>query len=174
MKAQELATLFSPVVAALGLECLGVEYSPSRGNSRLRVYIDAPERMVTIADCEAVSRELAAVLDVEDPIPGRYELEVSSPGFDRPLFSAAHFQRFQGQLAKVQLHVPIAGRRRFQGPILRVEGDRVVLGQDGTEVTLVVSNMQKANLVPDFSATVATKPGKGRKLPPVGRKRFQT
>lgn len=162
MKAEDLATLFAPVVASLGLECLGVEYSPSRGNSLVRVYIDAPGRIVTIEDCEAASREIAALLDVEDPIAGHYDLEVSSPGFDRPLFTAAHFERFAGQAAKVQVSLPIGGRRRFQGPILRVDGDAVVVAQDGAEVRIALSNVHKANLVPDFSAYEPSKPGKGR------------
>ena len=171
MKAENLATLFTPVVASLGLECLGVEYSPSRGNSLVRVYIDAADRLVTIEDCEAASREIAALLDVEDPIPGHYDLEVSSPGFDRPLFTATQFARFAGQAAKVQVSLPIDGRRRFQGPIVRVEGDAVVIDQDGSEVAIALSNVHKANLVPDFSAYVAEKPGKAGRKPGPGGKR---
>jgi len=170
LKAEDLATLFAPVVSSLGLECLGVEYSPSRGNSLVRVYIDAPGRIVTIEACESASREIAALLDVEDPIPGRYELEVSSPGFDRPLFTAAHFARFAGQAAKVQVSLPIGGRRRFQGPIQRVEGDTVVIAQDGVEVSISLSNVHKANLVPDFSAYEPKKPGKGGAKPAAGKK----
>lgn len=171
MKAEDLATLFTPVIASLGLECLGVEYSPSRGNSLVRVYIDAPDRLVTIEDCEAASREIAALLDVVDPIPGHYDLEVSSPGFDRPLFSAAHFTRFAGQAARVQVSLPIGGRRRFQGPIVRVEGETLVIDQDGSEVAIALSNVHKANLVPDFSAYVAEKPGKAGRKPAAGGKR---
>lgn len=163
LKAEDLSTMFEPVVAALGLECLGVEYSPSRGNSLVRVFIDAPERAVTVEDCEAVSRELAAVLDVNDPIQGHYDLEVSSPGFDRPLFSPAQFARFIGQAARVQTNLPISGRRRFQGPIVRVEGESVVIDQDGTQMAIARANIHKANLVPDFSAYTATKPGRGGK-----------
>jgi ribosome maturation factor RimP len=171
LRAEELATLFAPVAAALGLECLGVEYSPSRGNARVRVYIDAPGRPVTIEDCEAVSRELAALLDVEDPIQGRYDLEVSSPGFDRPLFNAAQFGRFAGQPVRVQVSLPVAGRRRFQGPILRVDADTLVIGQDGSEVAIALSNVHKANLVPDFSAYAAEKPGKAGRKSAAGGKR---
>ncbi len=170
LKAEDLATLFTPVIASLGLECLGVEYSPSRGNSLVRVYIDAPGRLVTIEDCEASSREIAAILDVNDPIPGHYDLEVSSPGFDRPLFTPAQFARFAGQAAKVQTSLPVGGRRRFQGPIVRVEGDTVVINQDGTDVALSLGNVQKANLVPDFSAYVAEKPGKGGRKAGAGGK----
>jgi ribosome maturation factor RimP len=155
--------LFAPAVACLGLECLGVEFSPSRGNSLLRVFIDAPERLVTIEDCEAVSRELAALLDVNDPIPGHYDLEVSSPGFDRPLFTLAHYARFVGESAKLQTSLPVGGRRRFQGPIVRVEGDTVVIAQDGKDTAIALANIQKGNLVPDYSAYTPAKPGSSPK-----------
>jgi ribosome maturation factor RimP len=171
VKAEDLTAMFAPVVSALGLECLGVEYSPSRGNSLVRVYIDAPGRHVTIEDCEAVSRELAGVLDVNDPIQGHYDLEVSSPGFDRPLFTPEQFARFVGQAAKVQTSLPLGGRRRFQGPIVRVDGDNVVLLQDGVEVALAAANIQKAHLVPDFSAYAAAKPGRPGAKPGPGQRR---
>jgi ribosome maturation factor RimP len=171
LKAEDLTTMFSPVVSSLGLECLGVEYSPSRGNSLVRVFIDAPGRHVTVEDCEAVSRELGAMLDVNDPIQGHYDLEVSSPGFDRPLFTPEQFARFAGQAAKVQTNLPIGGRRRFQGAILRVEGDSVVLKQDGSEVAIRRDNIHKANLVPDFSAYTPAKPGRGSKSNKTGKGR---
>ena len=88
-KALELQALLDPTVQGLGLELLGIEFSPAAGNALLRLYIDAPGRLVGIEDCEAVSREVSANLDVNDPIASQYTLEVSSPGIDRPLFSAA-------------------------------------------------------------------------------------
>ena len=152
MKDDELLQLINPIVADLGLECLGIEYAPSRGNSLLRIYIDAPERPITIEDCEAVSRELSAQLDVNDPIDGRYTLEVSSPGIDRPLFTPAQFARFIGETAKVALNLPLDGRRRLLGPIVAVEDDRITIEQDGTPVTVPHDNIQKAKLVPDYAA----------------------
>jgi ribosome maturation factor RimP len=150
VKHDELTQLLSPVIASLGLECLGVEYSPYSGASLLRIYIDAPDRAVDIDDCERVSREVAAVLDVEDPIKGRYTLEVSSPGLDRPLFTPAQFARFAGQSAKLSLNVPLDGRRRFQGPIKAVDGERITIEQDGVDVVIEHGNVLKANLVPEF------------------------
>src|SRR5690606_23826439 len=91
---EKLNELLQPLVSDLGLEFVGIEFSPSRGSSLLRVFIDARERPVTIEDCERVSREISAQMDVNDPIEGRYTLEVSSPGIDRPLFTLEHFQRF--------------------------------------------------------------------------------
>jgi ribosome maturation factor RimP len=152
VKDEELLQLIGPVVADLGLECLGIEYAPSRGNSLLRVYIDAPDRPVTIDDCEAVSRELSAQLDVNDPIEGRYQLEVSSPGIDRPLFTPAQFARFIGETAKISLNLPMGERKRLQGAIRAVDGDRITIDQDGTDIVVPHDNLQKAKLVPDYVA----------------------
>jgi ribosome maturation factor RimP len=160
VKNEELVKLLDPVVAALGLELLGIDYAPSRGNSLLRLYIDAPERPVNLDDCEAVSREVGAVLDVNDPIQGRYTLEVSSPGIDRPLFTPEQFARFVGATVKLQVNVPVGGRRRFQGPIRAVDGDTVVVAQDGVDVAIGHGNVLKANLVAELPK--AGKPGKAK------------
>src|SRR5690349_22703223 len=98
-KAQDIVALLAPTVGSLGLELLGAEYLPSPGGALLRLYIDVPEgeeRLVGIEDCEAVSREVSAQLDVEDPISSQCTLEVSSPGIDRPLFTPAQFERYAG------------------------------------------------------------------------------
>ena len=154
-KADDIAALLSPTVASMGLELLGIEYLPAPGGATVRLYIDVPQaeadaRMVGIEDCEAVSREVSAQLDVEDPITGNYTLEVSSPGIDRPLFGAAQFARFVGESAKVTLKLPQDGRRRLQGAILRVEGDTVVFDVDGAEFAVAAVNIEKARLVPDW------------------------
>ena len=160
-KANEISALLAPTVEALGLELLGVEYLPAPGGALLRLYIDVPEgatdavgepRSVGIDDCESVSREVSAQLDVADPISGHYTLEVSSPGVDRPLFTAAQFARFAGEEAKAMLRLPQDGRRRLQGKILRVEGDTVVFDVDGGEFAVSVDNIEKAKLVPDWVA----------------------
>lgn len=151
-KATEISELLAPTVAALGLELLGAEFAPTGTSALLRLYIDAPGRHVGIEDCEAVSREVSAVLDVEDPITSAYTLEVSSPGIDRPLFTPAQFARFAGEQAKVSLRLPMDGRRRFQARILRVEGDTVVLGLDDRELAVAHDNIEKARLVPDLVA----------------------
>ncbi|MGN6113125.1 MAG: ribosome maturation factor RimP [Luteimonas sp.] len=173
-KAQDIVALLAPTVGSLGLELLGAEYLPSPGGAMLRLYIDVPageERQVGIEDCEAVSREVSAQLDVEDPISGHYTLEVSSPGLDRPLFTPAQFERYAGEQAKVGLKLPQDGRRRLQGRILRAEGDTLVLDVDGTEFAVAAGNIDKARLVPDWVAlglAPAPKPGKapaGRKAP---------
>lgn len=159
MRNEELTELLAPVVADLGLECLGVEYSPSHGNGLVRVYIDAAERAVTVDDCETVSRQVSATLDVHDPIQDRYTLEVSSPGLDRPLYTPAQFARFVGNAVKIELNLPLNGRRRFQGPILAVEGDTIALEQDGVRADIAHANIHKARLVLEL----AEKPGKVHK-----------
>lgn len=160
-KANEIAALLAPTVEALGLELLGVEYLPAPGGALLRLYIDVPvdatdaqgePRSVGIEDCESVSREVSAQLDVADPISGHYTLEVSSPGVDRPLFTPAQFARFAGEEAKATLRLPQDGRRRLQGRIIRVEGAMVVFHVDGGEFAVAVDNIEKARLVPDWVA----------------------
>lgn len=156
-KAEDIARLLAPTVTSLGVELLGIEYLPAPGGALVRLYIDVPqaeatERSVGIEDCESVSREVSAQLDVEDPITGNYTLEVSSPGIDRPLFSAAQFARFIGESAKVTLKLPQDGRRRLQGVILRVEGETIVFGVDNAEFVVGADNIDKARLVPDWVA----------------------
>jgi ribosome maturation factor RimP len=163
-KQNEIESLLAPAVQALGLELLGVEYSAGVSSALLRIYIDAPGRPVNIEDCEAASREVSALLDVHDPIDGNYTLEVSSPGIERPLFRPAHFARFAGEPAKVTVDLPIDGRRRFNGRILRVEGDEIVMEQDGAEVRLPHANITKARLAPVFEPPA--KPGKAPKKKP--------
>jgi len=152
--------LLAPAVSALGLELLGIEFSTGSHQALLRLYIDAPEREggVNIDDCEQVSREVSALLDVHDPIDAHYTLEVSSPGLDRPLFKPAHYARFIGEVAKITLDLPQDGRRRFQGPILGVEGETITVEQDGQPVALAWANIQKAKLAPVFAPP--PKPGK--------------
>jgi len=165
-KAEEIRDMLAPTVQALGLELLGVEFAPSAGNSMLRLYIDVEGRNVGIEDCEAVSREVSALLDVNDPIASEYTLEVSSPGIDRPLFGAAQFARYVGEQAKLSLRVPMEGRRRLQGRIERVEGDRVTIAEEKGEFTVAEANIEKAKLVPDFVAlglAAQPKADRGRK-----------
>ncbi|MEO5595845.1 MAG: ribosome maturation factor RimP, partial [Lysobacteraceae bacterium] len=165
----DIANLLAPTVDALGLELLGVEFVPSGAHAMLRLYIDVPvgqDRMVAIEDCEAVSREVSAVLDVNDPIASQYTLEVSSPGIDRPLFTPAQFARHAGETVKLWLQLPVENRRRLQGRIERVEGDdqqTIVLDVDGKPFVLDHANIEKARLVPDYVALgieAQPKPGK--------------
>lgn len=160
MDTQALAKRFTEVLADLQLECLGVEFMPSHGQSTLRVYLDIPgqetldkaeRREVNVDDCEAASRELSALLDVEDPIPGHYVLEVSSPGIDRPLFTAAQFARVSGQEVKVVLSAPLDGRRRFRGKVAAVDGERISLEAEGKTIEFDHAAVESARVVPDWA-----------------------
>ncbi len=172
MDTQALAQRFTEVLADLGLECLGVEFNPSQGQSTLRIYLDlldkggpdGERREVGIEDCETASRELSALLDVEDPIPGNYVLEVSSPGIDRPLFTAAHFARVCGQEVKVLLKAPLEGRRRLRGKLASVEGERIVLEGEGKIFEFDHALVESARVVPDWEALgYAPQPKRGGK-----------
>ena len=158
-KATEIANLLAPTVEALDLELLGVEYITAPGGATLRLYIDVPfeqqpERMVDIDDCERVSREVSAQLDVEDPISGNYNLEVSSPGVDRPLFTLAQFARHAGESAKVTLKLPANGRRRLQGEITATDAvaGTVTFTVDNAAFEVAFDNIDKARIMPDWVA----------------------
>jgi len=154
LSVQKLNELLQPLVEDLGYEFVGLEYNSNPKHSVLRIYIDN-ENGVGIEDCESVSREAAALLDVKDPIKGHYNLEISSPGLDRPLFTPAHFQEFAGLQAKINLFAPLDGRRKFSGPILNATESSVNIDQDGSEVTLDFDNIAKARLVPDYEKILA-------------------
>ncbi|MEJ2385429.1 MAG: ribosome maturation factor RimP [Xanthomonadales bacterium] len=154
MSSAKLTGLLRPLVEDLGYEFVGLEHSSNPKNPALVVYIDRPDG-IAIEDCERVSREVAALLDVEDPIPGHYSLEVSSPGLDRPLFTADHYRKFIGEQARVTVFAPVDGRRKFRGEILGCDDARLRLRQDGAEVELDMGNIAKARLVPDYDAILA-------------------
>lgn len=135
-----------PVVTGLGYELVGVEYGGGPGNGRLRVYIDTPGG-VTLDDCAAVSEQLSAALDVDDPIPEAYVLEVSSPGINRPLFLRADFERFCGERVFVRLDRAVEGRKRFKGLLTRVEGDEVLVEIDGDTWRLPLDAVEQAHLI---------------------------
>ncbi|MCG6199862.1 ribosome maturation factor RimP [Psychromonas antarctica] len=146
---ERLTAMFKVNVEDLGYELVGIEYIRAGKHSTLRVYIDH-ENGILVDDCAAVSREISALMDVEDPITNEYTLEVSSPGLERPLFSAEQYAAFIGSEVKVQLRMPIQNRRRWKGIISSVAGEIICVNVDGTEERFALSNIQKANIVPKF------------------------
>ncbi len=146
----KLHDLLAPVVEGLGYELVGIEYLPQGRHSLLRVYIDQEEG-ITLDDCEQVSRQISAVMDVEDPLRGHYSLEISSPGLERPLFVEEHYIRFAGNRAFVRTSFPIDGRRKFEGILKGVDGEDVVveIGEELFRLPLV--QIDKAHLIPDFN-----------------------
>lgn len=144
-----LTMLARGVVEPMGYELVGVEFfQRGTAGATLRVYIDH-EPGVTLDDCTAVSHQLSGVLDVEDPVPGHYDLEVSSPGLDRPLVFPEHFERFAGQRARIRLVEKIEGRRRLDGALRGVEGGVLKLWADGRLWHIPLASIESARLAPE-------------------------
>ncbi|MEG3754433.1 ribosome maturation factor RimP [Psychromonas arctica] len=146
---ERLTEMLAPSVEDLGYELVGIEYVRAGKHSTLRIYIDQEEGIL-VDDCAAVSRQVSAIMDVEDPITNEYTLEVSSPGMERPLFNAAQYAAFVGEEVKIQLRMPIQNRRRWKGVISNVDGEIVSISVEGKEERFALSNIQKANIVPKF------------------------
>lgn len=147
---RDLKALLAPAVTSLGFELWGVEYLVRGRHRLLRVYIDREEG-VTVDDCAAVSHQVSGVLDVEDPIPGEYTLEVSSPGLDRVLFEPSQYVRYAGSLLLVRTQAAIAGRRRFRGRLQSVTDEGFVLALDeGGEQAIAFAAVDKAQIEPEF------------------------
>ena len=148
-KQGNLQDLVEPIIVSLGYEFVGLEYMSQGKHSILRIYIDKTEGIM-VDDCSRVSSQLSAMLDVEDPIKGEYSLEVSSPGMDRPLFTAAHFEQFIGKKCAIRMKMPIDGQRKFTGQIKALANGSVELEMENKTVSLSVDMVDKANLVPEF------------------------
>ncbi len=143
---EALIELLEPALAAMGFELADIDAHLGR-RGLLRLFIDR-EGGVTVDDCQRVSEQIGAFLDVEDPLPGSYVLEVSSPGFDRRLRTLAHFARFTGERARVELRDALDGRRNFVGKLVGAEGDKVLLDVDGQVWRLPLNDIAVARLAP--------------------------
>ncbi|MBS1269791.1 MAG: Ribosome maturation factor RimP [Gammaproteobacteria bacterium] len=143
-----LQELLAPGAEALGFEVLAVELSGTPGRSVVRVYIDGANG-VTVDDCARASHQFSAILDVEDPIPGKYALEVSSPGLDRPLSKAKHFRAAVGQEIRLKTDVAVNGRRRFRGRLDDAGVECLELIVDGETYRIPLSRVVKARVVPE-------------------------
>ncbi len=146
---QKLTDMLRPAVEEVGKELLGCEFISAGQHSVLRLFIDHANG-IDVDDCAEVSRQVGAILDVEDPISTEYSLEVSSPGLDRPLFDLAHYQAVVGETINVKLSIPLNGRRKFKGKLEIIEHDTLIVSLDGEDYELVISNIDKANLVHNF------------------------
>ena len=147
MTGAELAKLLEPTVERLGYELADLEVRLGNKGGLVRVTIDKPDG-IDLEDCEKVSLAVSALLDVEDPVPGNYNLEVSSPGLDRKLTKMEHFQRFAGETVKVQMRFPIEGRRRFRGTLVSTDDENIVVEVDGESHSLPLATIDTARLVP--------------------------
>ncbi len=144
-----LSQLIGQVVEPMGYELVGIEYRRGADSGLLRVYIDQDDGIM-LDDCVAVSRQVSAMLDVEDPLKEGYQLEVSSPGVDRPLFVKEHFERFAGSKVRVKLRMKLHGRRKFEGVLQGVQEENVVLEIEGEMEYLPLDQIDSARLVPEF------------------------
>ena len=146
-KEQKMQIMLEPTVEALGFELWGIEHISQGRHSVLRVYIDS-ENGIGVEDCAAVSQQVSAILDVEDPITGEYTLEVSSPGMDRLLFKLEQFTGYTGEQIELRLRTPFEGRRKFKGVLKGIEGEDVVVQVDDHEYLLPYSAIDKARVEP--------------------------
>ncbi len=146
---EHLVNLIEPIVEGLGYECVGIEYNSHPRHGLLRIYIDTSEG-VLLEDCTKVSHQISGMLDVEDPISDNYELEVSSPGADRPFFKLSQFEQFIGDTVTVNLFKPINKQRKITGSIESVEGDVILLLQADQLIEIPFQAMSKARLAPDY------------------------
>ena len=144
---QDLSALFEPVIQSMGYELVGVEFQGSVQHGTLRVYIDH-ENGIGVDDCAAISQQISAILDVEEPIQQAYDLEVSSPGLNRPLFKSADYELFTDRLVKIKMAVPVDGRRNFKGVIQGVKQSKIVqVMVDNESYELLINDIAKANLI---------------------------
>ena len=142
-----LISLIEPLLIQLGYELVELEFAPGHRGGALRIFIDRPEG-IGISDCEQVSRAVSALMDVEDPIPTAYSLEVSSPGDDRVLRTHAHYERFKGSRVLVELVAPRDGRRRYTGMLQEVSATGVTLEVDRQRVDVPFGEIAKTRLAP--------------------------
>ena len=147
MTGDELQSLLEPTIENMGYELVDLELRLGGRDGVVRVFIDHPDG-ISLDDCEKVSRVISALLDIEDPLPGHYNLEVSSPGLDRKLTKVEHFQRFAGEIVKVQMRFPIAGRKRFRGTLVASDDENIVVEVDGEPHSLPLATIDTARLVP--------------------------
>ena len=148
MTGDELAKLLEPTVERLGYELADLEVRLGGKGGMVRVFIDKPDG-IDLDDCEKVSQAVSAILDVEDPVPGNYNLEVSSPGLDRKLTKVEHFQRFERETVQVKMRFPIEGRRRFRGTLVSSDDENIVVEVDGESHSLPLKTIDTARLVPE-------------------------
>ncbi len=151
---EKVRQLAMPLAAQEGLELVDVEIGGGGGRQTLRLYVDKPGG-VSLDDCTAVSRAVSTALDVEDPIQGAYDLEVSSPGLDRPLRTPEHFQKFLGSKVRVKTFGPVPeceNRKTFVGILRGYEDSAVVVDVDGKVFRIPQAQVSKANIEPVFES----------------------
>ena len=148
MIGDELARLIEPTIVGLGYELSDLEVKLNDKDGVVRIYIDQPTDGIGLEDCETVSKQVSALLDVEDVIPSNYTLEVSSPGLDRRLTKIEHFERFLGELVRIKLRFPLEGRRNYRGTLKIAKSENIDIEVDGKIFQLPLATIESARLVP--------------------------
>ena len=151
MSRDALVKLLEPTIERLGYELVDIELKLGGRDGMLRVYLDKADG-IDIEDCETVSHQVSAILDVEDPLSGHYTLEVSSPGLDRTLTKPAHFERFMGEDVRVKLRFPLEGRRNFKGALKSADEKQIEIEVDGQSHSLPLTTIESARLVPQLQS----------------------
>lgn len=150
MKEKQLTEIIEPILVDMGYQLWGIEYLPQKGGALLRVYIDNGQG-VTVEDCALCSREISAVLEVEDPISSAYTLEISSPGMDRLLFTVQQFQQFVGHQVRVKMAAPVNGARKVKGVIASSDTHEMrIIGFDDVQYDFDMNNVMSARLIAEF------------------------
>jgi ribosome maturation factor RimP len=144
---QKIEAMVTPAIEALGLELWGCEYISAGKDSTLRIYIERAQVGVTVDDCSRASRQISAILDVEDPITSAYMLEVSSPGLDRLFFKPEQYPPYVGKKVNVRTRAPILGRRKFKGELVEVNDTQIEVEVDGEVYPIPFNTIDKASLV---------------------------
>lgn len=145
--AEQIETAIIPSLGGLGFELVQVKWMESKKGSTLQVMAERPDGSMTLDDCAALSRQISAVLDVEDIIPNAYRLEVGSPGIDRPLVKLNDYIKYSSHATKIEMILPVHGRKRFTGVIKGVEGQNIIITVDGKDYELPYTDIQSAKLV---------------------------
>lgn len=147
---EKLENLLKPTIESMGFELWGFEYLPAGRHSILRVFVERPDMGITVDDCAAVSRQVSAIMDVEDPISSAYMLEVSSPGMDRLLFKPEQYALYLNKPIQVRTAVGVLGRRKFKGPLVLVNDTMIGIEIDGELYEIPYDIIDKANVVAEF------------------------
>jgi ribosome maturation factor RimP len=161
-RSEQITQMIAPTLESMGYEVVRVRHLGSQ-RATLQVMAERVDGIpISVDDCARISRAVSVLLDVEDPIPGAYTLEVSSPGIDRPLVRKKDFESYAGFEARVEMRQPIDGRRRFRGRLLGVQGDCLRIAFDDEEATLPLSEVEEARLVLTEELVAAVQQGKKR------------
>ncbi len=146
---EQLTSLIEPVVTGLDCELWGLEYITQGKHSVLKIYIES-EAGVDVDDCARISRQVSSLLDVEEPLKGKYTLEVSSPGMDRRLFTKAQYEAYKGAKIKLSLRSAYEGKRKYTGLLCGIEDGDVVLRVGDEEILFPFEEVDKTTVIPVF------------------------